>query len=134
MYKKWIIFAVLTAWTLGLAGCALLTHRQQIMALKNLGDEQKKFEKYVNRQEKFFDKLKRDIQKQRLVKGIPKTKILSLYGEPIYCKVSKDLDIPQETCLYRHPTRFFSSDLIYLEFDQDQNLSSWEVEPHHQRR
>jgi len=119
-----MILAVLLGWTLGLAGCALLTHKQQILALKSLGDEQKELEKYVKQQEGLFFKLKSDIQNQRLFKGTSKEKILSLYGEPIYCKSSGDSGIMQETCLYRHPTRFFSGDRIYLEFDQNQNLSS----------
>lgn len=127
MHKKRIVFAVVIGWTLGLAGCALLTHREQITALKSLGEEQRELEKYVHRQERLIYKLKSDIQNQSLVKGTSKAKILSLYGEPVYCKGSHDSGSPQETCLYRHPTRFFSGDRIFLEFDQDQNLSFWEV-------
>lgn len=121
-----MVLAVLLCWSLGLAGCAFLTHKQQITALKSLGDEQEELEKYVNQQEELFLRLKNDIQNQRLVKGTSKEEILSLYGEPIYCKGALNSNSQQETCLYRHPTRFFSSDLIFLEFDYDQNLSSWE--------
>ncbi len=128
MHKKRIFLAIVTGWTLGLAGCALLTHKEQITALKSLGEEQRNIEKYVQQQENFFNKLKSDIQNQRLVKGTSKAKILSLYGDPIYCKGSSDSDIPKETCLYRHPAQSFSGDRIFLEFDHDQNLCFWEVE------
>jgi hypothetical protein len=129
-HRKFIKLAVLTGGViLTFEGCAFLTHRQQITALKRLGDEQQKLEGYVSQQEDLFYKLKSDIQKEGLVKGTSKTKILSHYGGPIYCKRTGDNIGAQESCLYRHPTRFFSSDRIYLKFDNNQNLYSWELEP-----
>ena len=127
MHKVWMRFTFLVGWVVILSGCTLLTHKQQITALKNLAKEQEELEKYVNQQEILFDNLKNDIRDQRLRRGTPKEEILALYGEPIFCKASRDQDRRVETCFWRHPTQYFSSDLIFLNFDQDQKLFSWEI-------
>ncbi|MFH1458066.1 MAG: hypothetical protein ABIG31_02730 [Candidatus Omnitrophota bacterium] len=129
MRKELIKLTALMGWTLIFSGCALITHREQITALKSLGNEQRQLEKYVNQQEELFLKLKSDIQNQRLAKGMPKAEALLIYGEPLYCKSADDKGVLQEACLYRHPTWFFSSDMISLEFDHNQGLCSWELRP-----
>ena len=35
----------------------------------------------------------------------------------------------EETCLYRYPTRYISTDAAYLYFDEERQLYFWEFEP-----
>lgn len=110
-----------------LGGCVFLTHHQQITTLENLSDNQRQMREYVSAEEKLFFKLREDVFNNRLTKGTPRGEILSQYSEPIYCKPLKDRAEIKEVCLFRHPTQYFSSDLIYLKFDENGQLYSWEL-------
>jgi len=112
-----------------LEGCSFTTHYEQLMLLERLGDSQHEIEDYIEEQRDSFFKLRDDIKNNRLKIGIPKRKILSIYGEPIFCKdIANETDV-KETCLYRHPLQYFSTDMIYLKFDKEQNLCCWEFIP-----
>ena len=117
-----IYFFILT-----LTGCSMITHHDELMRLKRLGDNQKQMQRYIKQQEKFFYKLRRDVKRNRLRKGTSKEKILVRYGEPILTKPIEDKADIKEIFLYRHPTEYFSTDLIYLYFDEGQCLSFWEL-------
>lgn len=107
-------------------GCAYITHYEEAQALKSFSDNQGKIEKYIQWQEESFYRLRDDLVNGRLKPGITKGHAISVYAEPVFCiDVRKNAG---ERCLYRHPTRYFSTDLIYLRFDQGL-LSSWEFYP-----
>lgn len=111
-----------------LSGCAAVTHYDQLMVLKGIGEEEKEIEQYTKKQEALFLKLKNAVKAGGLTKGMSKREILSTYGEPIFCDSTEKEGIT-EYCLYRHPTEFFTTDKIYLYFDQQQKLHSWKT-PH----
>ena len=73
--------------------------------------------------------MREDLKNNRLAKGMLTKQILATYGEPILSKEVSDKDSAKEVFLYRHPTEFFSSDRIYLYFDNDKRLLFWEFEP-----
>lgn len=103
------------------------------MLLKRLGDNQHEIEDYVKKQKDSFFKLRDDIKNNRLKKGISKREILSMYGEPVFCKdIANEADVKQ-ICLYRHPLKYFSTDMVYLKFNKKQNLYSWEFIPASQK-
>jgi len=112
-----------------LSGCALLNKGQQLMFLKSFADNQREIESYLKKQEALFDKLVDDVRNDRFKKGTPKDKILSAYGEPIFCKGKGGQTDITETCLWRHPTQYFSTETINLKFDKDRKLSDWEIKP-----
>ena len=101
----------------------------QLMVLKALGDNQEGTDRYVKVQERSFNKLKQDLEGNRLVKGTSKEKIIALYGEPIVSKPLNNRDNIKESFLYRHPVKFFDSDKLYLYFDERGCLDSWRLEP-----
>jgi hypothetical protein len=106
-----------------LSGCAT----QGVMSLQRLAISQEELKEEVNTQEKFFSVLLDDLKNNRLKNGLSKEEILAKYGEPIYSKpVSGDPE-KKEFLLYRHPTNYFSSELVYLYLDQNQRLCSWEI-------
>lgn len=114
-------------------GCSFVRHYEQLMLLERLGDNQHEIEDYVKEQKDTFFKLRDDIKNNRLKIGIPKRKILSIYGEPVFCKdIANESDVKQ-ICLYRHPLQYFSTDMVYLKFDKEQNLCCWEFIPTSQK-
>lgn len=108
------------------AGCAYISNYQEARALQRYSNSQERIGKYLQRQQEAFSKLKDDIVSGQLKPGLPKSKVVSLYGEPVFCKVAGDGD--GQSCLYRHPTHYFGTDTAYLLFDEGR-LVSWDFYP-----
>lgn len=106
-----------------LTGCAA----QGIMTLQRLSLSQQEFEEEVDTQKKSFFLLTEDFKNNRLKNGMAKTEILAKYGEPVFSRAVNDGTQRKEVLVYRHPTEYFSSDLIYLYLNQKQRLCSWEL-------
>jgi len=99
------------------------------MNLKNLGDERTRLGEELKRQEGLYNKLKQDIKENRLKKGVSQKEIISEYGQPVFSRVV-DANGEAKFCLiWRHPTEFFSSDMLYLYFDAGNKLVLWEAKP-----
>ncbi len=118
-----VFFAVLFLSIL-LYGCL-----EPIMAMKRLGDSQQEMQDYVDQKEGLFIRLKDAVNNGGLRQGLSKEEVISLYGEPVLCKDHSDGDFFGSKCLYRRPVKYFSTDFIYLVFDKDGLLCSWELKP-----
>ena len=112
--------------SLAAAGCVVVKNREEIAFLQGLAASQKEMQTYVTGEEELFNRLVLDIKNNRLKEGMPKNAILSLYGEPIFCKASEK-DNTGGFCFYRHPYRYFSGNSVYLYFDENENLNSWRL-------
>ena len=111
-----------------LSGCVYLTHLNETLFLKDLGDNQNAMQAQLDKEEKLFNKLKTDIDQRRLKKQIKKTRIFSLYGQPALCRsVEGQADI-KETCIYRKPGGLLTP-IILLNLDTQDRLFSWEIQP-----
>lgn len=107
-----------------LSGCA---RTAGLLTLKRVGASQQEIERYLERQEKLFKRLAEDVKNKKLKPGTSKQKVINVYGEPVLSKCNKT---SLETAfLYRHPTKYFNSDKVYLYFDKDSKLSSWKYIP-----
>ncbi|MFH1655973.1 MAG: hypothetical protein ABH954_05135 [Candidatus Omnitrophota bacterium] len=126
MIKKLILFFVLCAF---LSGCAILRHKDQLLTLKRLGDDQARQEKSIKIQEKRFQVLLLDYERGRLKKGTTRRRILSRYGEPISMKGLEGDPYIAEQFAYRHPEEIFGSEKVYLFFDKDSKLIDWQYYP-----
>jgi len=126
MFRKIILFCSLLIF---LSGCAILEHKDQLLTLKRLGDDQARQEQFIKRQERNFKLLLADINRGLLKKGTTRQQILSRYGEPISIKEIKDDSRFSEQFAYRHPEQFFGSEKVYLLFDNNQILVEWLYEP-----
>ncbi|MCU0652052.1 MAG: hypothetical protein MUC39_03825 [Candidatus Omnitrophica bacterium] len=122
MFKKSALLIYFSIFIL--SGCM-----QGAMTLKRLQNSQAELKDVVSKDEENFLLLGEDLKNNRLQKGISKKEILDKYGEPIYSRLISDNTQRKEFSVYRHPTEFFSSDLIYLYFDKDKRLLSWEIKP-----
>jgi len=104
-----------------LAGCA------RVMDLKGLSENRAETQKYIQAQEEGFIKLKSDVLAGRLQKGISKDEVTSRYAPPIYCEAASTDSNAREVCLYRLPLQYFNTDLVYLFFDEGEQLAYWQL-------
>lgn len=122
MYCKfWVVYFFI----FGLFGCTFLRYSEQLSTLKELEVSQKEIELYVEEQERFLYVLLDDIKNKRLKLSTSKENILKTYGEPVISKEVTDDPLIKEAFLYRHPTQYFTSDKVYLYFDELGKLLSW---------
>jgi hypothetical protein len=107
-----------------ISGCLALPRTEQLCMLDELNEGHKDAEHFLEYQERGYEKLRDDIKQNQLERGVTKEYIRSKYYEPIYCKPAAG----KETCLWRHPLKYFTSDMIYLDFDSAGNLLSWKID------
>lgn len=108
--------------------CSILNNR--ICLLKKFSANRLEIENSLSRQRAGFYRLLEDVKNNKLKAGLSKHKIISEYNIPIFSYLrDKDKNIIK-VLVYRHPTEYFSSALIYLFFDSRNNLTAWQlVEP-----
>jgi hypothetical protein len=109
-----------------LGGCTFFTHYDELMTLKRMGDNQAQITKYLDKQKALFLKLLDDAKFNRLEKGSSRKTILTRYGEPIYVRQDSETE-GSEVYVYRHPTEYFSSDLVNLYFNKNKKLTKWQI-------
>jgi len=111
-----------------LPGCVYLTHLDEVTFLKSLDTSQKEMQAELDKEEKLYNKLKSDIDNGRLHKLMQKRKIFRLYGEPALCKSAEGQGGIKETCIYRKPTGGLFTQIILLNLDTQDRLSSWQIQ------
>lgn len=111
------------------SGCGFLKCPGKLLLLKSLRDNQVDIQRYIERQEKLFEVLVKDIKTSRLSTGLPSSIIIKKYGEPVLIRENKEECPSCRVFLYRRPVDYFSSDKVYLYFDSKDELSSWEYRP-----
>ncbi|RJP28059.1 MAG: hypothetical protein C4533_06205 [Candidatus Omnitrophota bacterium] len=105
--------------------CSILNNR--VCLLKRFSANRSGIESLLNRQEDGFYRLRDDIKNNKLKTGLSKNKIISEYYSPVFSYLrDKDKNITK-VLVYRHPTEYFSSELIYLFFDRRNRLTAWQL-------
>lgn len=131
MAKNKIFYASVFSLSLAvilLSGCAYLTHLDETMFMKGLGDSQKEMQAELNKEERLYNKLKADIDNGRLKKLTQKQRIFRLYGEPALCKPAEGQSGVKETCIYRKPTGGLLTEVILFNLDAHDRLYSWQIQ------
>ncbi|MCF7870941.1 MAG: hypothetical protein K9L77_02710 [Candidatus Omnitrophica bacterium] len=121
-----LLFAFIVSTTI-LGGCAFFSKLPQLLTLKRVSSSQKQMERCVEKKKKYLKKLKKDIDENKLEKGITYRRFIKLYGEPVLEKDSGKKNI-KKVLLYRHPTEYFNTDKVYIYFDLSDKLVSWEYQ------
>ncbi|MDP8212297.1 MAG: hypothetical protein P9X22_03275 [Candidatus Zapsychrus exili] len=111
------------------SSCAKLKHINELLTLKGYSDEQTKIGKYVESQDSKFDKLLLDIKNGALDKNIKSKSVVRIYGDPVFKKDIDDKGEKQQKWLYRYTTKYFNTDKVYLYFNENDRLVSWEYLP-----
>jgi hypothetical protein len=106
-------------------GCAFKENIDGLLALKSIGEAQRNIEQTLARQDRFFNKLLKDIKDGKIKTGMSERAIIDRYGEPVLSRKSPD-NASVTIFLYRHPTQYFSSNKVYLYFDKSRRLNRWE--------
>lgn len=109
-----------------LCGCAWLRNGPELLTLQKVSKSGEEITRHLTEQEKLFYALRDDLIHDRLEPGLSKENIITAYGEPVLSKGPQPNQPSTEILLYRHPTKFFSSDRIYLHFDESNILTHWE--------
>lgn len=112
-----------------MAGCATMSHMDELLTLKSVSDNQRDIDIYLKKQEKGFKKLLEDIKNNQLTKGKSKRSIIQDYSDPILVKKINGEEDVKEILLYRKPTDYFNSDRVYLYIDNKGKLVHWELKP-----
>lgn len=108
--------------TCALGGCAKVSHMDQLLTLKGVADEQTRIKKFVDEQDRRFDKMVEEAKAGTLDQYINKREFMRTFGKPVFVTMVKEEDRELEAWLYRHATEYFHADKIYLYFDADGNL------------
>ncbi|MBD3245855.1 MAG: hypothetical protein GF333_02470 [Candidatus Omnitrophica bacterium] len=122
---SWRRFVLLFVGSVILSGCTVIERMDQLLTLKRVADSQKKIHRYLKRQERYFDRIVRDVRRGALETGVSREEITGRYGEPVLRDDSDDPAV-SEILLYRHPTEYFASARVYLSFDQSGTLAEIE--------
>jgi hypothetical protein len=104
------------------AGCAKVSHLDQLLTLKDLADEQTKLNQYTEERDRSFDRMLKEVKAGTLAQYANKRKVLRTFGEPIFAREIVEGDQTLETWLYRYATKYFGAEKVYLYFDPEGNL------------
>jgi len=128
--KKIILYLIITYFICFVSGgCSVIRNADELRTLKRLRDNEIEIQRYINEHEKAFSKLREEVINERLKQGTSKRSILSQFGDPIFCRNVRGQAPGQQYCLYRRPVKFFNTDMIYLYFDSEEKLQSWNYRP-----
>ncbi len=108
------------------AGCT--PRIEGLLTLKRVAASQKQIDRYLNRQDKLFARLLRDLEREKIKPGLSRRHFIGRYGDPV---VTKEISEPFSGTadLYRFSTQYFNSEKVYAYFDESEKLVSWEYSP-----
>ncbi len=107
-------------------GCSTI---DKLLVLKHYGDNQDQTKRYIKKTEEFFDKLVRDVKDGRVKPGATKEEFMATYGSPVLTEEESSLK-GGLVAVYRYPTYYFDTDKVYVYFDDNFKLVSYEYQPY----
>ncbi len=108
------------------SGCAKLEHLDKLLVLKDMSDEQARMQKYIEEQDKKFEKLLKAVKDRTLVKNVRDQSIVRMYGEPLGKREVEKNNQKLERWNYRYQMTYFESEKVYLYFNEEKRLVGWE--------
>lgn len=97
----------------------------RLNTLINLSREQASQRSYIAAQDKKFSRLLKDVEEERVKKGLTTQQAIGLYGEPILIRDSGE----KKVFVYRGAVDFSAQEKAYLYFDQNGKLESYSSQP-----
>lgn len=92
------------------------------MALRQYSAGQSEIARYIKNGESHFNMLIADIEKRNIKIGAKYNDILRRYGEPVLIWNTEAPSLISKKLLYRKPVDYFSTDRVYLYFDNSDAL------------
>ncbi|MEW6008837.1 MAG: hypothetical protein AB1629_04300 [Candidatus Omnitrophota bacterium] len=108
--------------------CALLlaSCSQNLKLLLQINNEDKVLKRDLRLEERGFSLLLHDLKQDKLKLGTLKKDIIARYGHPIL-EFPLQTESAVEKLLYRYPTKYFDSEKVYLYFDNNNELTDWDI-------
>lgn len=120
---------ILLPGTLLFSGCSLFSNLDGALRLKSYSDNKDQQEAFVKAQDKNFDRLLAQVKGSGLGKYPDKKSILRTFGKPVFALSVRKDDVDYQVWLYRHSTKFFGTEKIYLYFDVKGKLKTYDYTP-----
>ena len=108
------------------SGCSKLKYIDELLTLKQLGDEQAAMAEQIKANDHRFELLLDAIFSGKIEKHKNKKNVLADFGKPVFSKKVKRSNQELEKWLYRYSTRFFDSPKVNFYFDESGNIVDWE--------
>ena len=109
-----------------LTGCGVLTHMDQLLTLQSMSENQTEQQKFVEAQDKNFEKLLSAIKSESFKSDFPDQKSFEkAFGEPVFAKSTTKNGQNLEEWFYRYAVKFKDSEKVYLYFDASGNLTDF---------
>ncbi|MFC1703272.1 hypothetical protein ACFL1E_00620 [Candidatus Omnitrophota bacterium] len=125
---KYCIYFMMLIAALSVYGCITFEEISGLKTLHGYSKSQEGNERYVEIQEKKFQKLLSAYRDNKLEQGTSRRTIVRSFGEPISAREIDGESQAKERFVYRHPMEFFGSEKVYLFFDENRKLVSWQYE------
>lgn len=106
-----------------LLGCFSREKAQAINTLRDIAEERAAQEVVIRSERKQYQLLLKAIEGGVLRKGLSESDVRKLYGEPLIEKPQRG----GKTLVFSDPSNYIGKDKVYIYFDQNNELSSWEV-------
>ncbi len=108
------------------AGCVSADFNYEgLLNLKRLTAEQKQTKLYLKKQEMLFNRLWKDVEKNKLRAGSSREEIIAYYGQPSTITPESSQEESKTVLYYRCPTQLIPAHEVYLYFNQEERLSDW---------
>ncbi len=119
-------FLVISVLLIACAGCSSILPVEQIMRLKGYSDEKNRLHRLVDQQNKKFESLLAAISSGTLQKYSDQKSIWKNFGEPVFSKqINMDSSV-YTVWMYRYSTKLIGSEKVYLYFDPQGKLKSYD--------
>lgn len=108
-----------------LCGCAYNQGIQRVAMLYEFSQNRENIEDYLKNRQDNFNRLDSDLKNDSLKAGTKKEKVLSLYGDAVFCRNELQNHPCGALCLFSGPFKSLSGEAVFLYFDREEKLCFW---------
>ncbi len=126
---KYIVIVVFILLCVSLYGCCILSHMNELIALKRFATDQEEISSLIQQQQQAFNRVIEAVKSGQMSMYKDKDSIMKAFGPPVFSRAKIKDGMPCEVWLYRHPIKYFDSDKVYIFFDKNGKLKEWEYIP-----
>ena len=117
------VFTYLILILLGLSGCSIVSHMDELMLMKGYSNEKDAQHKLVKSINDHYDELCKAIDQKTVNDNKDEASWVKSFGEPI---LKKDLSDGTQRWLYRYAIYRLAKSKVYVYFNRDGKLIKWE--------
>jgi len=111
------------------SGCAKIANLSELLRIKSYGEEKDGQALLVKKQNEKFEKLMVVVKRGDMEKFSDKRSVWMAFGQPIFETKVVVEDKSYQVWMYRHSTKLFGSNKVYLYFDAKGKLKIYDYSP-----